>query len=84
MAIEEINEAINGFNKIILRLCLTAITVVLIITIGSCINSRNQSKVAENLTETLKFYIQQSYDYDYPDIENTNISGNDNNIQGAD
>ena len=68
MSTEQIRHAMDGYNRVILKICITFAIVVFVVVAG--------------FSAVLIYNTHKTYDYDYPDISNTSVSGDENVIGG--
>ena len=66
MSIEQISRTMDGYNRMILKICITFAIVIFIVVAG--------------FSAVLMYSTAKSYDYDYPDMTTTAVSGNENKI----
>lgn len=66
MSLEQIQRTMDGYNRMIAKICITFAIVIFIVVAG--------------FTTVLMYNTKKSYDYEYPDISTTAVSGNDNEI----
>lgn len=66
MSSENIQKALDSINKVILKICVTFAIAIFIVVVG--------------FSSVIIYNTHKSYDYDYPDMNNTAISGDYNEI----
>lgn len=72
MSSENIQKALDSINQMIFKICLAFVIAVAIVTAGFSV--------------VIMYNTHKTYDYEYevPDIDNMNISGNNNKLEERD